>query len=166
MSAAPRVRATSLIAAWSVAVLAATGLGWAAVGLVGDRVSPSGPSALSQAEVQRRIRASEAAASSAPGSSPSTGPDSSGPSSAPPPSGQRTVVTAGGTVVLTCTGTTIQVRSSPQPGYRLEQDDQESGRSGATVTFSNGTRAVQIDGSCQDGVPVATVRGAAAGSGD
>jgi hypothetical protein len=50
-----------MVGGWVLAVAGATTVGWAGVGLVGDEVSPSAPTILSQAEVQRRIHSSASA---------------------------------------------------------------------------------------------------------
>ncbi len=150
-----------LVGGWTVAVLAATGLSWTAVGLAGERVSPVGPSALSQAEVQRRIRAATGSAANTTPPITST-PSSSGSTGAVAAPGQRTVVTPGGTVVLSCTGNVLQARSSPQPGYRIGQES-EDGRSSITVTFTNGSRGWEVHGSCRDGEPSAESAQKAAG---
>lgn len=57
MMSVMRMRTAAMVGGWALAVSGATAAGWAGVGLIGDEVSPSGPAALSQAEVHRRVQA-------------------------------------------------------------------------------------------------------------
>jgi hypothetical protein len=94
-----RVRASGVAAGWAVAVVAATTVSWVGVSLVGDEVSPAGPAALSQAEVQRRIQAARtgpgAAGQGTAGSSPTAG--SPGAGTPGTPGAPRTPGTPGAT---------------------------------------------------------------------
>src|SRR5512142_1566909 len=118
------MRAMGVVGGWAAGVAAATAVSWAGVSLVGAEVSPSGPAALSQAEVQHRIQdagrtsgAASATARPSGGSARPSGRNGAGPGATATglpggpgpgaPSSQQSVVTQGGTAVLTCTGDTV-----------------------------------------------------------
>lgn len=216
-----RVHTTGLAIAWAVAALAATTVSWLGVNLVGDEVSPAGPAALSQAEVQRQIHDAQTAAAQrsavppTPGagavprlptanppdvtSGAGTGPDRNeagpsgtsrptdpgqsglpghggqpGPNSQPghngqpgqsPTSSQRSVVTQGGTVVLTCTGHRLTFRASPARGYSLGEEPHRHGAK-AEITFTNTTHTSEITTTCTAGILTVDVEEGAATSDD
>jgi len=157
-----RIRTAALVAGWSVACVVTTSVGWLAVDLVGNEVAPSGPEALSQAEVERRIHRSPDP--SAVGTGPAVAPTSvsqpaSGTSAGPasPAPARRSFSAVGGTVVLTCDGSRPSLRSAPRPGFDVSGSPEADG-SRITVTFSDGTRRSRVDGSCTGGVPTAQIR--------
>jgi len=145
-----RKRTAALVGGWGLALGAATGVSWAAVGLVGDEVSPPGSAPLSQAEVERRIHAGSSA------SSPGAGVRSSAPRAAAGTPVQRPVVVQGGTAVLTCTGDRITARTSPRSGYTVTEDPGSDGRT-LTISFADGSHRSRVEGSCRSGAPVASV---------
>jgi hypothetical protein len=166
-----RMRMVALVAGWSAACLITTSVGWLAVDLVGNEVAPSGPEALSQAEVERRIHQlpgpSTAGAGSTVASTRSASPAISDPPPAtgasPPAIGasstptRRSFSAVGGTVVLTCDGTRPSLRSAPRPGFDVSESPEADG-SKIKVSFSDGTRRSRVEGSCAGGVPTAQVR--------
>jgi hypothetical protein len=172
-----RVRAGGVAAGWAIAVAAATTVSWAGVSLAGDEVSPAGPAALSQAEVQRRIHqartGSGASASTrtgspspgaggagssgpgatgtGPGSAPAGSPPASGPVTPGPAVTQRSLVTPGGSVVLACTDDLLTARSSPTTGYGLSPDSEQT-VTRAKIVFTDGTHTFEVEASCRAGV--------------
>jgi len=147
-----RKRTAALVAGWGLTLGLATGVSWAAVGLVGDEVSPPGSAPLSQAEVERRIHAGTAAAPVPPGS----GVRASTPAAQAGTPVQRPVVVQGGTVVLTCTGDRITARTSPRSGYAVTETPGSDGHD-LTISFEGGSHRSRVEGSCASGVPAATV---------
>lgn len=149
-----RVRMSGLVAAWTLTLAAATTVSWAGVDLVGAEVSPSGPAALSQAEVQRRIHALTGPDLPAPASA-SASATATDPSASPAPGtlaagttpDRRSIVTRGGTAVLSCAGDRLTVRASPVPGYGLDEDTERAG-SRSVIIFSDGRHAWRIEATC------------------
>jgi hypothetical protein len=165
-----RMRLIAVAGGWAAVAATATAVSWAGVGLVGAEVSPSGPGALSQAEVQRRIQAAARPASG-------SGPTTPGPATTvPPASGQvapgdgsaspgavttsadatgRSVVTVGGTVALSCSGDQISARWSASQGYVMSEDPGHD-PSTVHVEFSNGTLKSSVRAGCRGGILTVT----------
>jgi hypothetical protein len=70
MMSVMRMRTAAMVGGWALAVAGATAAGGAGVSLIGDEVSPSGPAALSQAEVHRRVQAAATIRASTPKATP------------------------------------------------------------------------------------------------
>lgn len=68
---------------------------------------------------------------------------------------QRSVVVTGGTVVLGCVGDRISAKTSPRAGYTVRQQLNAAGTE-VEITFDNGSRRSQVEGSCRAGTPRAT----------
>ncbi len=78
----------------------------------------------------------------------------------PPISGPSTTTgtfsSLGGVVTASCTGTTAAlVSASPQPGYRVEVDD--NGPARVRVRFESGARTSDVRVTCPAGQPVPDV---------
>ncbi|HET9654423.1 MAG TPA: hypothetical protein VFP72_03660 [Kineosporiaceae bacterium] len=162
-----RMRLVGVACGWTAVASLATAVSWAGVGLVGNEVSPAGPAALSQAEVQRRIQSVGPSAGQTPppaavrsGTAPATTPAASGEPD-PRTSGsvgsslgtdaQRSVVTRGGTVVLSCSGNRISARWSASPGYVMNEEPKQD-PSKVKIEFGNGTLASTVRASCAAGL--------------
>ncbi len=136
------------VIAWLVLAVAASGVAWAAVAVVGDESEPAGVDV-------------PAGGGQGPGAStaPSTGP-SSNPTSEPTPGddgsegtdGSRTVTSAAGSVTVTCTGPeTIRMDAAlPADGWQME-DDAEKGPDEVEVEFVQGDSETRIRVKCDDG---------------
>ena len=179
------VRGTVLVGGWLLGVCLATAVSWAGVRLVGDEVAPTGAGSLSQAEVERRIHDTGAAAATSPGPSPgglSTPPAEASPASSPVSSlaaslaaspaaspiassasasvprlatSRKSVASTGGTVVIECAGLTITARFSPASGFAGEQES--AGASRVEVTFRSATHRSKVEGTCREGMIATTV---------
>lgn len=159
------MRLIAVAGGWVAVAATATAVSWAGVGLVGAEVSPSGPGALSQAEVQRRIQAAARPASGPGTATPGTatpgtgtsGTATSGPGTGPTSADAagRSVVTVGGTVALSCSGDQISARWSASQGYVMSEDPGHD-PSSVHVEFSNGTLKSSVRAGCRGGILTAT----------
>jgi hypothetical protein len=150
-----QMRTAALVVAWTAACLATTAVGWVAVDLVGNEVAPTGPAALSQAEVERRIHA---APSPTPSTVTTSGTATSGTAtSGTAPVARRSFTAVGGTVVLTCDGTRPSLRSAPRAGFEVSESP-EVHDSKISVSFSDGTRRSRVEANCAGGVPAVQIR--------
>lgn len=160
------MRLIAVAGGWAAVATMATAVGWAGVGLVGDEVSPSRP-ALSQAEVQRRIQAAGPPATApvpagpqqtAPGQvAPGADPADPGAGTASGDASGRSVVTRGGTVVLSCSGDRISARWSASQGYVMSEDPGHD-PSKVHVEFSNGALKSSVRAGCLGGALTVTTQ--------
>jgi hypothetical protein len=118
-------RTLALGAAWIISAVAAVGLGFLAVSLVGASASPG---------TQRTVVSTSTPAPATPTSV------------AVSPSGER--ATVGGNVYASCVGGTPDLASAPAPGWWVD-DSSTTGE----VEFRNGTQKVEIHAVCVDGGP-------------
>lgn len=135
------------IALWAGAAVAAVAIASAAIGAAVG----AGPAALSEQEIADRL----AATGSTPTST--TGPSSSGtmsPSAAGPHEILRTIP---GTIVATCTGATVTLRSwSPNPGYRVDEVHRGPAATTSVWFESDVADDVLVEVECVGGEPTAT----------
>ncbi len=162
---------------WVVFVAVAVVSGWVAVQMVGAAIAPASVAVLSAGEVSSRLATStpvpQSSATQRPSDRPSdksSNPAPSGsdrPGSSPAPSGTtqapsstvvRTLVSRGGSVVASCTGSTVYLRSaSPAVGYDFDEWDRGPAAE-AEVRFSGDSGEVKMEVTCRaDGVPTAKV---------
>jgi hypothetical protein len=163
------------VAAWVGAVVLAGGVAWGAVSTFegGGGSGPLGAAdvrsalATAQAAAQRRASASPSLMPTGPDATPSpsaTGtpgptPTSGSPQSATPPAPRevaRTWAVTGGTVVATCTGSTITLAyATPQDGWTVEVGS--SGPEYVEVELHTDAAETRLRAACVDGVPVPDV---------
>jgi hypothetical protein len=128
----PVKRTLALAAAWTGSAVAAVGLGFLAVSLVGASASP----------------ATQPVASGA-STSPTAAPTSTAPAV---PSGEQ--VTAGGTVFAACLNGIPELAGAPAPGWWVD-DSSDPGE----VEFRNGSQKVEVRTVCAGGAPQFSVEG-------
>jgi uncharacterized membrane protein YgcG len=128
----PVKRTLALAAAWTGSAVAAVGLGFLAVSLVGASASP----------------ATQPVASGA-STSPTAAPTSTAPAV---PSGEQ--VTAGGTVFAACVNGIPELAGAPAPGWWVD-DSSDPGE----VEFRNGSQKVEVRTVCAGGAPQFSVEG-------
>jgi hypothetical protein len=169
---------------WAVFVVVAVVSGWVAVQMVGAAIAPASVSVLSTGEVSSRLATStpvpQSSATDRPSDRPSdkpsdpapTGSERPGSSPAPstseaPSSTVRTLVSRGGSVVASCSGTTVYLRSaSPAVGYDFDEWNRGPAAE-AEVRFSGDAGEVKMQVTCRaDGVPTAKVETEAESGGD
>ena len=151
----PITRRTLLAAlAWLAAVAGATAIGLTAVGAIGAGIVGAAPAPLTAGEVQALLATM---APTAPAPSTRTLGPSPSPSPSPiPPAAETVLGSAGGTVLARCVNGAVQVVSAtPAQGYQLHD---EGGEDAGRVRFESGNRRVELQLSCRDGRPVASVR--------
>lgn len=158
---------------WVVFVAVAVVSGWVAVQMVGAAIAPASVAVLSAGEVSSRLATSTPVPQSSATHRPSDKSDNPAPSgtdrpgSSPAPSGStqapsstvvRTLVSRGGSVVASCTGSTVYLRSaSPAVGYDFDEWDRGPAAE-AEVRFSGDSGEVKMEVTCRaDGVPTAKV---------
>jgi hypothetical protein len=147
-------------AGWAAAACVATGVGVAAVSLLGEGISDSAARPLSSADVRRALdRSPEASEPPAGTSTTAPSPAASPPSTAPPAAGRTRVLnTAGGTVVARCAGGQATLMSwSPAQGFRGEEDERGPAPV-ASVRFESSGTEIRIAVDCASGVPQAHTR--------
>jgi hypothetical protein len=139
-----RTRVVAGVAAWAAAVGAALVVGLTAVGAIGAGLLGPGQQPLTPAEVDARL-ASADPATPAPGT----------PTAADAQVGSPEVIaTAGGTVLARCTSDRPEVVSAtPAQGFRVQTDDD----GGPRVRFRAGQTRIEVNLTCANGRPVATV---------
>jgi hypothetical protein len=135
---------------WLLAAVAATAIGFAAVGLVGSDLDPASQALAQPPLVQAPL----------PAATPSATPSPSG-TAAPSPTAsasiQRTRHTTGGVVTAACTGETVWLVSwSPNPGWAVDEIERGPGRE-AEARFENARGRVKVTVRCQGGVPAFAV---------
>jgi hypothetical protein len=130
-------RSVVLAATWLLSAGLAVGLGFLAVSFV--NTSPSSAS-LRTAAVTSDDRSVD-------------GTSSPGGTTAPAGTSARQV-TAGGTVLATCAGSSAQVAGAPATGWRI---DDSSGA--GTVEFRSSSQSVEVRVDCSSGSPVFAVEG-------
>lgn len=169
---------------WAVFVVVAVVSGWVAVQMVGAAIAPASVSVLSTGEVSSRLATSTPVPQSSATHRPShrtsdrpsdpapTGSDRPGSSSSPPDSEAairtvRTLVSRGGSVVASCSGATVYLRSaSPAVGYDFDEWSRGPAAE-AEVRFSGDAGEVKMLVTCRaDGVPTAKVESDAESGGD
>lgn len=170
---------------WAVFVAVAVVSGWVAVQMVGAAIAPASVSVLSAGEVSSRLATSTPVPQSSATHRPSdqesdrpsdpapTGSDRPGSSPAPSASTQspstvvRTLVSRGGSVVASCSGSSVYLRSaSPAVGYHFDEWNRGPAAE-AEVRFSGDAGEVKMQVTCRaDGVPTATVESDAESGGD
>lgn len=135
------------IGAWAVTAAVATGIGVAAISVLGAGITDRGVRPLTSAQIERAL-ASPEAASPIPGTS----------GSAPAGAVTRGLSTPGGSVVARCdpAGTAYLVSWTPAQGYAA--DDAHRGPAARVwVEFEAGHgRKVTVQVTCRSGVPTAT----------
>lgn len=158
---------------WVVFVAVAVVSGWVAVQMVGAAIAPASVAVLSAGEVSSRLATSTPVPHNAATDRPSDKPSNPAPSgsdrrgSSPAPSGStqapsstvvRTLVSRGGSVVASCTGSTVYLRSaSPAVGYDFDEWDRGPAAE-AEVRFSGDSGEVKMEVTCRaDGVPTPKV---------
>ena len=139
----PISRRAAVALAWLAAVVGATAIGLTAVGAIGAGIVGAAPAPLTEAQVRSLL--STTSVPSAPTALPPA------PTSAP-----TVLASAGGTVLATCVDGAVQIVSAtPAQGYQLHG---ESGEDPGRVRFESGSGRVEMQLSCRDGVPEASVR--------
>jgi hypothetical protein len=140
-----RTRVVAGVAAWAAAVGAALVVGLTAVGAIGAGLLGPGQEPLTPAEVDARLASADPA-------TPALGT----PTAAAPQVGSPEVIaTAGGTVLARCSGDRPEVVSAtPAQGFRVQTEDDDGG---PRIRFRAGQTRIEVNLTCADGRPVATV---------
>ena len=139
---------------WAAAVGAALAVGLTAVGAIGTGLLGPGEQVLTPAQVDVLLASTEPA-SPAPPAPATADPVPVDPGPADAAAAPEVVATAGGTVLVRCTGGLPEVVSAtPAQGFRV-QTEQEDGR--PRVRFRDGGTRIEISVGCVDGRPVADV---------
>ncbi|NRQ34262.1 hypothetical protein HII36_20745 [Nonomuraea sp. NN258] len=112
-----------LVLAWAVTAIAATGAGVAVLGLLGTGLSGTSQRVISQPEARAALASATATVTVTATPTPTataTATPTDGPSAEPSAAG-RLLRSAGGTVVATCAGDLVTLRSwSPAQGYSVD----------------------------------------------
>ncbi|GAA2091562.1 hypothetical protein [Actinomadura alba] len=144
------------IGGWLAAVVAATGVGVAAIGVLEDGITGSRTRALDQGTVQRAL-SSPSAPPESPVASPAP-PGSSAEPGTPAPTGDgitRVLSTKGGTVTAACSGGLVRlVAWSPAQGYGADDDERGPARV-ASLTFESDDVEYEVTVTCAADGPVA-----------
>ena len=145
-----RGRVTTGVLLWLVAAAAATAVGMTAVSAIGTDIFGSGPTPLSQSEVDSELSTAPSPTSQPPSSTTS-------PPSSPPGGVSRETTTAGGTVISRCEGALVRLlQTVPAQGFQVDADDDDLDDH-PSVKFQSGDREIEVRLRCVDGVPHATV---------
>ncbi|OLF12898.1 hypothetical protein BLA60_06475 [Actinophytocola xinjiangensis] len=145
-----RGRVTTGVLLWLVAAAAATAVGMTAVSAIGTDIFGSGPTPLSQSEVDSELSTAPSPTSQPPSSTTS-------PPSSPPGGASRETTTAGGTVISRCEGGLVRLlQTVPAQGFQVDADDDDLDDH-PSVKFQSGDREIEVRLRCVDGVPHATV---------
>lgn len=154
------------VALWCVTVVAAVGVGWAAIELVGDDV---GPGAAVTAPTAQAVATPTATPTPSAKPSPSASarptatatrsvtpaPTPRATTAAPAAATVKTWTGAAGSVRVSCTGGTIKLLgATPADGWRVERA--ESG-SDVDVRFERGEDEVEVEAQCGSNGPVFSV---------
>jgi serine/threonine-protein kinase len=135
-----------MVAGWAVAAVATAAVGTAALDIVGAGILGPDNRPMSQADVARDL----ASASARPSTAPSSTPPSTTPSSPAP----RGLATTGGSLVVTCEGDVVTLKSwSPSPGFRADDDTERGPGPSASLKFKRGHEEYEITVTCQAGEP-------------
>jgi hypothetical protein len=150
------VRLTTGFVMWLVAAAAATAVGLAAVAAIGTDIFGAGQDPLTQSQVDDLLasQTQPPTTSSPPPSTSSSAPTTTTTTLPPSPAAEpKATSTQGGQVVARCTPTGLVeiLSTSPAQGYQLSREDQLSDH--PHVTFTNGSREVEIRLRCVNGVP-------------
>lgn len=166
-------RTAGAVAAWLVAVAAATLVGMAAVGAIGSGISDRGPRPLSQAEISERLGTpttqppetqppetqrptTQPPTTQPPTTQPRTTSATGRPTSPTAEAAPQVINSSGGTVLVRCGPGVEIVSATPAQGYRVEDIEPNDG--GQRVRFRAGDTRVEIRIHCRDGEPQAQVR--------
>lgn len=149
-----RGRVTTGVLLWLAAAAAATAVSMTAVSAIGTDIFGSGPTPLSQSEVDSQL---STAPSRSPSSTTST-PTPTTTSTTPPPAGRQvTTTTAGGTVISRCESNLVRVlQTVPAQGFQADPDDDELDDH-PSVKFRSGDREIEVRLRCVGGVPKAEI---------
>lgn len=130
-----------LVLAWIVTAAVATGAAVAVLGLLGGSLTGASGHVMSQDEVRAAL-ASAPAAPAQPSGTRALGGD------------PKVITTAGGTVIASCAGGLVQVRSwSPAQGYAVDDVDTEPDDT-VKVDFESDTHEdVEVELGCTNGEP-------------
>ncbi|HET9139799.1 hypothetical protein [Actinophytocola sp.] len=143
-----RTRAAGATVAWLATAAAATVAASVAVGAIGSGILPSAEPPLRPDEVDRRLAAAPAPATS-------TAPARTAPVSTGRPA--PTVLSSpGGIVLARCEPDPFIVTTAPGQGYGVKDIEPEDG--GQRVRFESGRNRVEVLVTCTGGVPSATIR--------
>jgi hypothetical protein len=143
-----RTRLVAGVAAWAAAVGAALVVGLTAVGAIGAGLLGPAQQPLTPAEVDARLASAEPLPPSETVVAPAPAPD--GPAGAP-----EVIATAGGTVLVRCSGGVPEVVSAtPAQGFRVQTEDDDGG---PRVRFRDGGTRIEVNLTCAGGRPVAEI---------
>jgi len=148
-----RGRVTTGVLLWLAAAAAATAVSMTAVSAIGTDIFGSGPTPLSQSEVDSQLSTAPSPTSRPPDSTtPMTTPTT------PPPAGRQvTTTTAGGTVISRCESNLVRVlQTVPAQGFQVDPDDDELDDH-PSVKFQSGDREIEVRLRCAGGVPKAEI---------
>jgi hypothetical protein len=146
------------VLAWALTAVAATGAAVAVLGLLGGALTGTSGRVLSRDEVRAALSSITPAPTGTPGSTPARSM-----TAAPAPAATRVdrlIQTEGGTVIASCRGTEVTLRSwSPAQGYSVDGVEPGPARR-ATVEFEPGEGSgeeedVEVTIGCTDGHPAA-----------
>jgi hypothetical protein len=136
-----RTRAATGLLGWLAVATLATAGSVAAVTAIGTSITGTAVAPLSPAEVDRALASS--------GPTPAT----TLPASAPPGGTTRSLPTEGGSVLASCAGGKVTLRSwSPAQGFRTDHIEPGPGDK-ATLKFESEDKEIEVTVSCADGVP-------------
>jgi hypothetical protein len=139
----PFTRRAAAALAWLAAVVGATAIGLTAVGAIGAGIVGASPAPLTEGQVRALL---------------ATSPVPFSPTSAPQPgpAAPTVLASAGGTVLASCVDGAVRIVSkNPAQGYQLHD---EPGEDPGRVRFESGSGRVEMQLSCRDEVPEASVR--------
>ena len=149
-----------VIAGWLGTAVVATVAGVALIGLLGESLSGPSGNVLSSGQVHQALaRAATTAIPRSTPAVPSGGPSTTGGTAAPGrPRATRLITSPGGSVVASCSGDQVTLRSwSPAQGY--EVDDVAPGPDDdAKVKFESGGAESEIEVRCSPTGPVYALR--------
>lgn len=163
-----RRRAALVAITWVVTVAAISSTLWAVIGHVGRRVGPEGSYAgrpqVSWSGTPSSSPTPRRTPTASPRPRPTASPSRSKPAPSvkpapPPPAPEQptprtqTFSSEGGTIVATCTGSTIRVEAvRPRDGWSIGEPEVESGQ--VEVKFTSGEREDEVSVRCRGGQPV------------
>lgn len=145
-------RTASGLLAWLLAVALATGVGIAAVSVIGDGIVGSGPQPLSQSEVDNAQFTPPATTTGTSTSDATTPPGSTSTGTTAPDDSAKVFPMQGGTVSVRCTGGLVEIVAAvPGQGYQVEADREADDH--PKVRFRSGKDDVEARFRCVGGVP-------------
>jgi hypothetical protein len=139
-------RIASGVLAWLLAVAVATGVGVAAVSVIGSGIVGSGPQPLSAAEVNAQL-------SSLPTVAPSVTTPVSRPTATTPPAAESKVFSVpGGTIIARCAPGGVEiVAATPAQGFQVSGDIEIDDH--PKVRFRSGREDYEVRFRCVSGLP-------------